>query len=137
VAQRFGGLLSELRGRRGFTQKAMAERLCEVSGQVTVSRHELSRWEREVRIPSDFWLGWLSEVLEEPVSVLEEARARSKGGKTMTGTAKSRTDRRTPTRPQSKRQLATVSLKFEHQATSVQLSGEYEEPEQAWAARCW
>jgi hypothetical protein len=41
----------------------------------TVSRHEVSRWEREERVPGSFWLGWLAVVLDFPLAGLEAAVA--------------------------------------------------------------
>src|SRR5690606_3017815 len=38
-------------------------------------RHELSRWEREERLPGPFWLGWLAAVLETPPERLQAAVA--------------------------------------------------------------
>jgi len=33
----------------------------------TVSRHEVSRWERGERLPARAWLGWLTQVLGGPL----------------------------------------------------------------------
>lgn len=135
VKRQLGALLVRLRERSGLSQKDAAEKLCELSGQFTVTRHELSRWEREVRIPSDFWLGWLSKVLGESVAELEKARSRSrsKGAGTMDETERPET-REHRARSPRERSLAVVSLKFEHQATCVQVTGTYEDVEQASAA---
>ena len=57
-------------------------RWCAAAGVATVSRHEISRWERGERIPSPFWLGWLSEVLGIPIDQLERATARSRDRRT-------------------------------------------------------
>jgi transcriptional regulator with XRE-family HTH domain len=70
-----GALLTRLRLARGYSQLRVAERLCATSGLATVSRHEVSRWEREERIPGSFWLGWLAVVLEVPLAELESAVA--------------------------------------------------------------
>jgi putative transcriptional regulator len=40
-----------------------------------VTRHEISRWEREERIPSGYWLNWLAVALDLPMSDLERAAA--------------------------------------------------------------
>jgi tetratricopeptide (TPR) repeat protein len=45
----------------------------------TVSRHEVSRWERRERIPGRFWLHWLAVVLDTPLETLEAAVAASRG----------------------------------------------------------
>jgi len=68
-----GALLARVRGEQGVTQLRLADRLCAASGQATVTRHEVSRWEREERIPSGYWLGWLAVVLDLPLEELERA----------------------------------------------------------------
>jgi transcriptional regulator with XRE-family HTH domain len=70
-----GALLCRLRLARGYTQLRLAELLCAASGVPTVSRHEVSRWEREERVPGSFWLGWLAAVLDVPLDELEIAVA--------------------------------------------------------------
>ncbi|MGH2604014.1 MAG: helix-turn-helix domain-containing protein, partial [Dehalococcoidia bacterium] len=60
----FGQTLAMLRRRRGLSQRRLAELLCSVSGVPTISRNEVSRWERGARGPAGPWLGWLSQVLE-------------------------------------------------------------------------
>jgi transcriptional regulator with XRE-family HTH domain len=73
-----GPMLTRVRLARGWSQLRVAELLCAASGVVTVTRNEVSRWEREARIPSGFWLGWLALVLEVRVEVLEVAAARAR-----------------------------------------------------------
>ena len=68
-----GVRLAQIRIGQGRTQLRVAELLCAASGLPTVSRHEISRWEREQRVPSGFWLGWLALVLDLPVDQLELA----------------------------------------------------------------
>ncbi|HYN93061.1 MAG TPA: helix-turn-helix transcriptional regulator, partial [Pilimelia sp.] len=46
-----GALLVHLRLARGWSQLRLAEHLCAAAGVATVSRHEVSRWEREERVP--------------------------------------------------------------------------------------
>lgn len=65
--QPFGAELARLRRRRGLSQQRLADLLCAAAGVSTVSRHEISRWERGQRIPGQPWLGWLSRVLETPL----------------------------------------------------------------------
>ena len=79
-----GALLARVRGEQGVTQLRLAERLCAASGQITLTRHEISRWEREERIPTGYWLSWLAAVLDVPLAELERAagaarRARQRG----------------------------------------------------------
>jgi transcriptional regulator with XRE-family HTH domain len=63
----FGRRLATLRRRHGWSQQRLAELLCAASGVATVSRHEVSRWERGLRTPTGPWLMWLSHVLQEPM----------------------------------------------------------------------
>ena len=70
-----GALVARVRAERGISQLRLAERLCAASGTPTVTRNEISRWEREERVPSGFWLGWLAAVLELPLAELERAAA--------------------------------------------------------------
>ncbi|MFC7548418.1 transcriptional regulator [Plantactinospora sp. GCM10030261] len=70
-----GPLLAALRTARGWSQLGLAERLCAAAGMPTITRHEVSRWERERRVPGEFWLGWLALVLETPLDHLVAAAA--------------------------------------------------------------
>jgi transcriptional regulator with XRE-family HTH domain len=73
MEESLGPLLTRVRLARGWSQLRVAELLCGASGTPTVTRHEVSRWEREERVPSRFWLGWLAFVLEAPVDTLTVA----------------------------------------------------------------
>ncbi|MFG2168802.1 helix-turn-helix domain-containing protein [Micromonospora chersina] len=73
-----GPLLAELRGARGWSQRRIAAELCAAAGVPTLTRHEVSRWERQRRLPGDFWSGWLAVVLGVPGDLLAEAAARSR-----------------------------------------------------------
>jgi transcriptional regulator with XRE-family HTH domain len=68
-----GPLLTRLRQARGYSQLNLAQLLCATSGHPTITRHEVSRWERQERIPSQFWLRPLAEVLAIPIGVLQAA----------------------------------------------------------------
>jgi transcriptional regulator with XRE-family HTH domain len=72
-AESLGPLLTRLRRGLGRSQLRLAAQLCDMSGVDTISRHEISRWEREERIPTRFWRPWLAEVLGVPLSVIEAA----------------------------------------------------------------
>ncbi|MEV0426781.1 helix-turn-helix transcriptional regulator [Micromonospora sp. NPDC050495] len=74
----FGPVLAELRSARGWSQQRVAAALCAASGVPTLTRHEISRWERQRRLPGDFWLGWLAVVLGVPGELLAGAAARSR-----------------------------------------------------------
>lgn len=75
-----GPLLAWLRVQRGHSQLRLAEQLCSASGVPTISRNEVSRWEREERVPGAFWLGWLAAVLEVPVARLAAATRAARAG---------------------------------------------------------
>jgi transcriptional regulator with XRE-family HTH domain len=61
----FGRYLAALRRESGKSQRRLAKLLCEVSGRDTVTRHEVSRWERGGRVPTS-WLPDLATVLDAP-----------------------------------------------------------------------
>lgn len=68
-----GSLLAQLRLARGLSQVGLAAELCAAAREATVTRNEVSRWERGERLPGRFWLAWLSVVLETPLERLEQA----------------------------------------------------------------
>lgn len=59
-----GGLLAEHRIAHGMTQAELADRLC--GYQPTVTRHEVSRWERGERLPDRMWLDRVAAELHLP-----------------------------------------------------------------------
>jgi len=77
-AMTLGALLRTARRRQGDSQRRLADRLCAAARMPTVSRHEVSRWERGARLPSAYWLGWLAQVLVVDRAVLERAAARGR-----------------------------------------------------------
>ncbi|MEV0154645.1 helix-turn-helix domain-containing protein [Micromonospora sp. NPDC050686] len=70
-----GTLLAQLRTARGWSQQRLAAQLCAAAGVPTLTRHEISRWERHVRLPGEFWLAWLATVLGVPAGLLADAAA--------------------------------------------------------------
>lgn len=66
-------LIKRARKERGLSQTGLAMTLADVSGQDTVTRSDVSRWERGKRIPTRHWLRWLGEVLELSLERLEYA----------------------------------------------------------------
>lgn len=68
----FPVVLRELRTARGWSQARLAEALCVASGRPTVTRNDVSRWERGKRVPR-MWLPHLAEVLDVPRETLELA----------------------------------------------------------------
>ncbi|MDI1464900.1 helix-turn-helix transcriptional regulator [Catellatospora sp. KI3] len=59
-----GRLIAQQRRLRGYSQARLAELLCAAADSPTVTRHEVSRWERGDRLPGAQWLGWLAHVLD-------------------------------------------------------------------------
>jgi len=74
-----GPMLRRMRLARGLNQQQVAEQLSAAAHLPTVSRHEVSRWERGERVPGPFWLGWLAVVLETSLERLEAAVAVTRG----------------------------------------------------------
>ncbi|MEU5261158.1 helix-turn-helix transcriptional regulator [Amycolatopsis sp. NPDC021455] len=68
-------LLAEQRSAKGWSQGDLAMRLHALSGNDSVTREEISRWERGKRIPGPYWRSWLSRVLDTPCAELELAAA--------------------------------------------------------------
>lgn len=68
-----GRLIAETRRRRGYSQTRLAALLCAAAGVTTVTRHEVSRWERGDRLPGEQWLAWLALVLDLPPAWLAAA----------------------------------------------------------------
>ena len=66
-------MIRRTRVRHGLTQAALAERLAQVSGNESVSRDQVARWERGGRVPSAYWRQWLAPVLEVPPGQLDWA----------------------------------------------------------------
>lgn len=59
-----GRLIRSVRRERGLTQYDLADALASASGNDSLGRDEVSRWERGKRVPGPYWRGWLSDVLE-------------------------------------------------------------------------
>jgi hypothetical protein len=67
-------LIRRLRTDLGMTQAALAERLAEASGNLSITRGQINRWERiGGRVPSPYWRHWLAVTLEVPRDELETA----------------------------------------------------------------
>ncbi|GIJ77815.1 hypothetical protein SAMN05443287_11191 [Micromonospora phaseoli] len=96
-----GPMVARLRLARGWSQSRLAAELCAAAGVATLSRHEISRWERQVRVPGRFWRGWLTQVLasrdDRRPPATTGGRGRPATRRTRPGTAG------TPTRPLSSR----------------------------------
>ena len=72
---RFGGLIARRRRQLGLTQRDLANDLCAESGRPTFTRHEISRYERGVRLPTAPLLVVLAASLDLPVAMLRQAAA--------------------------------------------------------------
>src|SRR5690349_6594082 len=76
-----GALVADRRRTLGLSQRNLAERICLVSGRTTITRHELSRYERGLRLPGDAMVVVLTEALDVPVAVLADAVTATHRGK--------------------------------------------------------
>ena len=74
----FALLLRELRTARGWSQARLAEALCDAASRPTITRHDVSRWERGKRVPRA-WLPYLAEVLSVRREQLELATVTDAG----------------------------------------------------------
>ncbi len=74
-----GRLIAETRRSRGYSQTRLAELLCAAAGADTVTRHEVSRWERGERLPGGQWLAWLAHVLDLPPALLATTARPARG----------------------------------------------------------
>jgi transcriptional regulator with XRE-family HTH domain len=70
-----GALVERVRSDRGKSQHALAELLAKASGNPSVTREDVSRWENGKRIPTPYWRRHLSAVLGIPLDVLDRAAA--------------------------------------------------------------
>ncbi|WP_410598323.1 helix-turn-helix domain-containing protein [Amycolatopsis sp. lyj-90] len=68
-------LLTEQRIARGWSQGDLVAKLHTHSGNDSVTRVEISRWERGKRIPGPYWRQWLGDVLDTSCRELEVAAA--------------------------------------------------------------
>jgi transcriptional regulator with XRE-family HTH domain len=73
-----GRLICFTRRGQGLTQYQLADELVAVSGNDSLKRDQVSRWERGKRVPGPYWQGWLSAVLDIPAERLRAAARRSK-----------------------------------------------------------
>lgn len=79
-------LIKWARERRELSQRELAEALVEASGRDTITRSDISRWERGKRIPTSHWLRWLSCVLDVPQANLRYAANVARRQRVMTAT---------------------------------------------------
>jgi transcriptional regulator with XRE-family HTH domain/tetratricopeptide (TPR) repeat protein len=67
-----GEVIAARRAELGLTQAALADALNAVSGRPTLTRHDVSRWERGAVTPR-YWLPYLATVLDVPLARLRLA----------------------------------------------------------------
>jgi len=70
-----GSLIARRRQELGKSQDRLADLMCAVSGRATVTKNEVSRYEREERIPTSESLRLLAQALDMSVDTLEHAAA--------------------------------------------------------------
>jgi putative transcriptional regulator len=68
-------MLRELRSRRGLSQYDLAGQLIDASGNSSITREDIPRWERGKRIPGPYWRKWLCAVLDLPRQDVDLAAA--------------------------------------------------------------
>ncbi|MFD5828447.1 helix-turn-helix transcriptional regulator [Lentzea sp. NPDC060358] len=66
-------LIPRARREQGLTQRALADLLCEISQNDSITREEVSRWERGKRIPGPYWRAWISAALHVPHAEVDQA----------------------------------------------------------------
>ncbi|MCC2275976.1 helix-turn-helix domain-containing protein [Streptomyces sp. ET3-23] len=76
--KQFGAYIARLRHEARLSQRQLADRLCTLSGLSTLTRNEVSRWERGGRVPNS-WLPTLSRALGVPPDDLERAARYARG----------------------------------------------------------
>ncbi len=76
-----GPLIAQRRRELGKSQERLAEQLCAASGRMTVTKNEISRYEREERVPSADSLRHLAAALDLPLDTLERAAGRTRASR--------------------------------------------------------
>ncbi len=111
----------------GQSQYALAERLRSESGNASVAREYVARWENGRRIPTPYWRQYLSSVLDIPREDLDRAAAVAL--RLRDGDAGHESDHGSVPRRSAKRTAAIVASLTEHDGTLP-----YVEPTGALAA---
>jgi transcriptional regulator with XRE-family HTH domain len=68
-----GELIATQRRTLGHSQSGLADQVCALSGRATVTRHEISRYEQEKRLPTPKSLIPLAAALQLPTQTLQQA----------------------------------------------------------------
>lgn len=72
-AEPIGALIERARRQGGLSQYALADLLVALSGNESVSRGEVKRWESGKRIPRPYWRNWLSIAFGLPPDQIKAA----------------------------------------------------------------
>jgi hypothetical protein len=73
--QPFGAMIVDRRQRLGLSQYTLAARLAEVSGDTSIDRGHVRRWEHHDRLPRPYWRRHLSAALHIPRETIDRAVA--------------------------------------------------------------
>jgi transcriptional regulator with XRE-family HTH domain len=79
VGALFGELVARKRHELGLSQSKLASVLCRESGTFTLTRHEVSRYERGEVVPGPYWLRHLAAALDLDPAELRAAAAADRG----------------------------------------------------------
>jgi hypothetical protein len=82
-----GRLIRRSRLGGALTQAALADALATASGNSSVSRDQVARWEGGGRVPGPYWRGWLSVVLSLPRYELDRAAAQTRARRLLSDAA--------------------------------------------------
>ena len=74
-----GNMIRRRRNVLGYSQYGIADELAKISGNSSLTREEVARWERGKRIPSPYWRQWISSVLRVPRHELDLAARIARG----------------------------------------------------------
>ncbi|WP_166355551.1 helix-turn-helix domain-containing protein [Phytoactinopolyspora limicola] len=66
-------VIRHAREEEGLSQRELAENLAVLSGNSSITRDDVKRWESGKRIPRPRWRYWLSRALHIPAELLETA----------------------------------------------------------------
>ena len=91
VGASFGELIARRRRRFGLSQRDLAESVCTVTGRATMTRHEMSRYERGGRLPHREVLAAIAACLDVPLAGLwqrvAQQRAQQRAGRPLNRSA--------------------------------------------------
>jgi len=76
--QVIGDLIAGIRRANGWSQGDLADELNRASGEVTLTRTEVSRWERGARVPQRHWARWIADVGGITLDRVQESRTAAK-----------------------------------------------------------